>query len=229
MNDWEDMFASAARQRVRRDGVALETLRALCETNTPCSLMAAHMALSSAGHLRSATSAGVVVHLLHPPRSPLQGALVALSFPLAGKSAGFTGPVLWVAEQDGGSLDVTLQVPEALQLKMRRASVRVPVPSGTMGAAILHGESLQPVIAIDLSLQGILVEFREGEVPDIEEGHRRMVALKLEGKSVLLEAEVRRRDGPRYGMAFITRDDRPRKLIEILTTLQYRWSERAVP
>lgn len=218
------MFASAPKARPKN--AALETLRALSETSTPVSMMAAHMALSCAGHLRAATPDGVEVRLPHPPRSPLQGALVALTFPLGGKSAGFTGPVTRVREHSDRSLGVTLMVPDRLQLGMRRASVRVPVPSQTMGTAILHGESLQPVVAIDISLQGILIEFREGEVPDIEEGHRRMVALKLDGQSVLVEAEVRRRDGPRYGMAFIVREERPAKLVAIVTKLQYLWSER---
>jgi hypothetical protein len=51
-----------------------------------------------------------------------------------------------------------------------------------------------------------------------------MVALKLGDRKVLLEAEVRRRDGARYGMRFILRDKPPRELIRIISELSARWS-----
>ncbi|MCA9706284.1 MAG: PilZ domain-containing protein [Myxococcales bacterium] len=227
MGDWEDLFASAARQSGPRESAALVRLRAAAEMGTPISLMAAHMALSCAGHLREASPGGVVIELPHPPRGSLLGAMVAISFPAAGKATGFTSPVTHVEPRAGGAVAVTLAVPERIQMGQQRASVRVPVPLGTMRAAILHGETPQPVVAIDLSLQGILVEYPDGQVPDIEEGHRRMVSLELDGKSVLLEAEVRRRDGPRYGMLFILREGRPSGLVAIVTALQYRWSSRS--
>lgn len=225
MGDWEDMFASARRQSAPRETQALARLRAACELSTPVAMMAAHMALSCSGHLRSASPAGVVVDIPHPPRDPLLGALVALSFPAGGKAAGFTSSITDLEEHEDGSVSVTLSVPDRIQLGQQRASVRVPVPPGTVSAAILHGESLQAVLAIDISLHGILIEFPEGHVPDIEEGHRRMVALKLEGKSVLLEAEVRRRDGARYGMYFILRGERPSALTSILSKLQFSWGK----
>lgn len=227
MGDWEDMLASAERQSGPRESPALLHLRAISEMTTPVSLMAAHMALSCAGHLRAASPEGVVIELPHPPRDRLEGAVVAISFPVAGRTAGFTSAVAHVEERPDGSLAVTLALPEQIRHGQQRASVRVPVPPGTMRAAILRDESPHPVEAIDLSLKGILVEFREGEVPDIQQEHRRMMELSYQGDSVLIEAEARRRDGPRYGMLFILRDERPVGLIRIVTKLQYLWSSRA--
>lgn len=223
-DDWEDMFASAARQLGPRENVVLTAVKTACDTATPASLMAAHMALSCTGHLRAASSSGVVIELPHPPKDPLQGSMVAISYPVAGKATGFTSRVTAVHARDDGSIGVVVALPERIQTGTRRASVRVPVPPGTLSAAILRGEDPHPVEAIDLSMRGILIEFRQGEVPDIEEGHRRMVALKLGDRSVMLEAEVRRRDGPRYGMLFIIRDERPLVLVKIISELQYRWS-----
>jgi hypothetical protein len=119
---------------------------------------------------------------------------------------------------------VTLELPQRIRHDEQRASVRVPVVEGALGAAILKGESLHQVKAIDISLHGILVEFRAGEVPDLAEGHRRMVALKLGARKVLLEAEVRRRDGARYGMRFVLRDKPPRDLIRMISELASKWS-----
>lgn len=223
---WDDMPPPGGNGPVSPPvSAALATLQAACETGAPASLMAAHMALSCAGRLRAASPEGVVLELPHPPTEPiLPGAACAVSFPLAGRSAGFTGRATAVDEEPDGALLVTLEVPARIQRNDQRVSVRVPVPNGTLSAAILRGESLQPVRAIDISLHGILLEYREGEVPDLDEGHRRMVALKLDSKMVVLEAEVRRREGPRYGMFFIVRDRPPRDLVKIVGELQHRWS-----
>ncbi len=202
----------------------LETLASACETDAPASLLAAHMTLSCAGRMLSATPAGVTIELsCAPPEPLLAGAACAVSFPLAGRNAAFTGRVTQTQEGPRGTYHVTIEPPTRIRYDEQRASVRVPVVEGVLGAAILKGESLQQVKAIDISLQGVLVEFRSGEVPDILEGHRRMVALKLGERKVLLEAEVRRRDGARYGMRFILRDKPPRELIRIISELSARW------
>lgn len=231
MGDWEDMLACAERQSGPRESVALGRLRTMCEMSTPISLMAAHMVLSCAGHLRAASPDGVILELPHPPppHDSLDGAMVAISFPVAGRAAGFTGRVTGVQPRPGGALAVVVEVPERIHVGQQRASVRVPVPPGTLRAGFLCGETLRPVVAIDLSLKGILIEFREGEVPEIEQGHRRMLELTLGRTSVTLEAEVRRRDGSRYGLLFIVRGERSAGLVQIVTELQYLWSARPGP
>jgi hypothetical protein len=69
----------------------------------------------------------------------------------------------------------------------------------------------------------VLIEFRQGEVPDLAEGHRRMLALKIGDRKVLLEAKVRRRDGARYGMRFVLRDKPPRELTRIISAVAAKW------
>jgi hypothetical protein len=206
---------------------ALATLQVACETGTPASLMAAHMALSCAGRLKSASAEGVVVELSRPPPEPLrEGAACAVTFPLAGRSAGFAARAKGVEPGAGTTVLVTLEVPARIQYNEQRISVRVPVPDGALGAAILKGgEQLHAVRPIDISLHGILIEVPPGEAAELAEGHRRMLALKFEGKTVLLEVEVRRHDGLRYGMLFIARGAPPRELVKIVATLQQRWSE----
>jgi hypothetical protein len=223
---WDDMPPPGEDAGLSNDVKStLETLSSACETDAPASLLAAHMALSCSGRLRSAAPAGVVVELsCAPPEPLLAGAACAVSFPLAGRNAAFTGRVVATADGPRGTYLVTIEPPTRIRYDEQRASVRVPIVDGSLGAAILKGENLQQVKAIDISLQGVLIEFRGAEVPDIQEGHRRMVALKLGDRKVLLEAEVRRRDGARYGMRFILRDKPPRELIRIISDLAARWS-----
>lgn len=201
---------------------ALATLQAASETEPPASLMAAHMPLSSTGFLRGATHDGIVVELPHLASDALRpGAVAALSFPLAGRPVGFTSEVLSVQMTDRGVVRVTLAVPETIRTDNLRASIRIPVPDRTLSAAVLENEKPLIVRAIDISLHGILIEFPRDRVPEIDEGTHRMLVLKLGQRKVLLEAEVRRRDGARYGMAFVVRGDRPPKLVKIIAQLQY--------
>lgn len=204
---------------------ALETLCAACLTDAPASLMAAHMTLSCSGRLQSATAAGVAIELPHAPPEPLlPGAACAVSFPLAGRNAAFTGRATAVSEGPRGTCIVMVELPHRIRYDEQRASVRVPVLEGSLGAALLEGEAVQQVKAIDISLRGILIEFRSRDVPPLAEGLRRMLALKLGGRRVLLEAEVRRRDGARYGMRFILRDKPPRELVRIISELASKWA-----
>jgi hypothetical protein len=223
---WDDVPSPGEEARLSPSArSALETLMSACDTDAPASLLAAHMTLSCSGRLQSATAKGVVVELsCAPPEPLLVGAACAVSFPLAGRNAAFTGRVTLVADGPRGACRVTLELPQRIRYDEQRASVRVPVVEGTLGCALLKGESLQQVKPIDISLRGILIEFRGPNVPDIQEGHRRMIALKLGERKVLLEAEVRRRDGARYGMRFILRDKPPRELIRIITELAATWS-----
>jgi hypothetical protein len=206
---------------------AVETLEAACQTDAPASLRAAHMSLSCSGRLHAATPAGVVIDLPHPPHEPLSpGAACAVTFPLAGRSAGFTTRITGVLPTPRGGLRVTLAAPNKIRHDDQRASVRIPVVGG-LGGAILEGESLTQVMVIDISLNGALIEFRPGEAKDMAEGHRRMLVLKLGERKVLIDVEVRRRDGPRYGLRFQLRDKPPRDLIRIMQELSRMWTAAA--
>ena len=165
------------------------------------------------------------MELPNPPGGlDLTDAITAITFPLAGKTAGFTSRVCGVEALENGGLAVTVEVPEKIRTDEQRAAVRIPVPEKTLSAALMHGEKLQPIKAIDISLTGLLIEFPSDQVEDISEGHRRMIALKLAKKTVLVDAEVRRRDGPRYGLAFMFREKRPPGLTSILSKLQHLWA-----
>ncbi|MND05986.1 hypothetical protein D3C83_270950 [compost metagenome] len=54
-----------------------------------------------------------------------------------------------------------------------------------------------------------------------------MLALKLDGRTVVVEVEVRRHDGPRYGMVFILRGGPPRELVKIIAKLQQQWTDES--
>ncbi len=218
------MFGPDAAKPVKPRPVstALATLQAACDTEPPASLMAAHMQLSATGFLRAATHDGIAVELPHLPSDALRaGAVAAVTFPLAGTPAGFTSEVLSVQMTDRGVVRVMLAVPEVIRTDNLRASIRIPVPDRTLSAAVLEQEKPLLLRAIDISLHGILIEFPSDRVLELPEGTHRMLVLKLGNRKVLLEAAVRRRDGARYGMAFVVRGERPSELVKILAQLQY--------
>jgi hypothetical protein len=205
---------------------ALETLEAACETEAPASLMAAHMAFSCTGKLRVATRAGVEVELAAAPVEPIvAGDRCAVTFPLAGRSAGFTARVVSAGARSDGRFLVVLDVPERVQATEQRMSVRVPVPVGALDAAVLDGRTTYRVKALDLSLDGILVEFESGDVPDIAVGQRRKMALGRGTATLVVDVEVRRRDARRFGLYFHFEGSRPREMVQIVSELQRLWND----
>lgn len=205
---------------------ALQTLEAASETEAPVSLMVAHMAISCTGKLKRAKDEGVVVELSHPPPDTIcTGDRCAITFPLAGRSAGFTTKVQGAEEAKGGKILVTVDVPEKIQPSEQRMSVRVPVPLGSLAVAIMQGDSPRKVKGVDISLEGILIEFDENEESFIDVGDRRMLVLKRNKHRLLVEAEVRRQAGSRFGILFLFREGRPREIIKIVSELQHLWNE----
>ena len=203
----------------------LQTLEASCETEAPVSLMAAHMAISCTGKLKEVTAGSVVLELSHSPPEPLMaGDRCAVTFPLAGRSAGFMSRVQ-SATKWGGFWTVKLDVPERIQPTEQRMSVRIPVAKGELGVAVVHGDNPHNVTPIDLSLDGVLIEFAAGEEPDIEVGQRWKVVLKRGEHKLLVDAEVRRRQGRRFGLLFMYRDGRPAQIRSIVSELQHLWHE----
>ena len=205
---------------------ALQTLDAASDTEAPVSLMVAHMAMSCTGKLRGAIESGVVIELSSAPPEPINvGDRCAVTFPLAGRSAGFTSRVLSSVDGKGGRVLVTVEPPEKIQPSEQRMSVRVPVPLGALAVAVMNGESPRSVKPIDLSLDGILIEYPDGEDPDIEIGHRRVLVLERGKHKVLAEAEVRRQAGQRFGLLFMFHEGRPKDMIRIVAELQHLWNE----
>jgi len=221
--EWDDIFGANADRYVRPPSTpALETLQTAAETEPPVSLLAAHMTLSCPGYLRAADDAGVLVELPRAPVSSLEvGATTAIRFPFAGKSAGFTTRVLELAETDDGGLRLRLEVPEAVRTDEQRTAVRVPIADGMVAAAIVEEEKPIRVSPLDISLSGMAIELGPDTPLELAVGHRRLIALKLGSLKVLLEVEVRRQDGARFGVAFILRDERPAALVKMVTKLQY--------
>ncbi len=221
--EWDDIFGPGADRHVRpAASAALEALQTASETEPPVSFIAAHMNLSCPGRLTGATAEGLIVELPHPPPGSVQvGALAAIRFPVAGRAAGFTSRVEVVDELDGGAVRLRMSIPEHIRTDEQRATVRIPVPEATMAAAMLDGETPVAVRPIDISLSGMAIELRGEHFGDLALEHRRMMVLKLGRDKVLLEVEVRRQDGPRFGLAFVLRDDRPAALVKIVSKLQY--------
>jgi hypothetical protein len=78
---------------------------------------------------------------------------------------------------------------------------------------------------LDISLHGLLVEVADTPQTALEVGHRRMVELSLGRHHAVLEAEVRRRDGPRFGLLFVQRDVRPKALARIVSEIGRLWAD----
>jgi hypothetical protein len=111
-----------------------------------------------------------------------------------------------------------------------RRSVRVPIAGQPLHVVVrgTRGLSWNPA-GINLSTTGILVEFPEEVVPPaLEPGADLKIELRFENHAVVLDAEVKRRDGNRYGIAFASSRDRdfslrPDPLRVLVGVLEQRW------
>lgn len=221
--EWEDIFGADADRHMRPSAsAALQALETASETEPPVSFIAAHMNLSCPGYLRDATAEGLFVELPHPPPDSIEvGAIAAIRFAIAGKAAGFTSRVEETKEIGDGVLRLRMAIPPKIRTDEQRATVRIPVPGETLAAAILDGETPVAVRPIDISLSGMGIALRDDRLAELALEHRRMIVLKLGRHKVLLEVEVRRQDGQRFGLAFVLREDRPAALVKIVSKLQY--------
>lgn len=209
--------------RAERPTQALEVLGRLtiaCASDSPASLMAAHMSLSCAGRLRSASADGVVVEIPNPPETELRGCTAAVTFPVGETMTCFLSQITEVADDSDGPMLVTLALPEELRIGNRRSTVRVPVPRGILNAAIVHGPARGSVEAVDISLLGILIEIDAERTSALRVGDTVPVRLSVGTIQILLDAEVRRQDGRRFGLLFPTGDGPPPQMTQIMWRVQ---------
>ncbi|MBL4684991.1 MAG: PilZ domain-containing protein [Nannocystaceae bacterium] len=180
------------------------------------------MSLSCAGRLRSATADGVVIEVPNPPTSEttLLGSLAAVSFPIAAKVAGFVSEIIGLDTAADSALLVTLRLPEQLQIGERRSAVRIAVPRGTLHAAIVRQGKPQSVIAVDISLTGILIEVERDQQESVVVGHAATLRLTQGESEVTIDADVCRRDGCRFGLRYRTGAVPPPGLARVIYSIQ---------
>lgn len=202
----------------------LGRLQAACASDTHASLLAAHMSLSCAGRLCSATAGGVVIEIPNPPTSDvtLLGSTAAVSFPVGSMMAGFVARIREIQVTPEGALVATLDLPERLQLGDRRAAVRIPVPRDTLTAAIVGPRTRTPARAIDISLTGILLELDKRHLAAIESASTVTLSLGLGAREIVVRAEVCRRDGLRFGLRYEAVGGPPEGMAKLIFDLQER-------
>jgi hypothetical protein len=200
----------------------LGRLQAACASDSNASLLAAHMSLSCAGRLRSASAAGVVIEIPNPPMSDvtLLGSTAAVSFPVGMQMAGFVARIIEIRLAPDGALMATLELPESLQIGDRRAAVRIAVPRETLTAAIVDGATRIAVRPIDVSLTGILIELDKRQLDVVKVGATVTLSLGLDSHEIVVDAEVCRRDGLRFGLRYVTEDGPPRGMSQVIYRLQ---------
>jgi hypothetical protein len=199
----------------------LGRLQIACANDSPASMLAAHMSLSCAGRLRSASSDGVIFEIPNPPETTLLGATAAVAFSAGQGTSSFVTTIDEVAADPDGSLLVTLALPESLRIgDHRRSTVRIPVPRGTVTAAIVEGPARGPVTAIDISLLGILLEVDAERAATLRVGDTLTLRLAFNTIQALVHAEVRRSEGRRFGLLFATEGDPPERMTQIMWRLQ---------
>lgn len=81
--------------------------------------------------------------------------------------------------------------------------------------------------AVDLGPGGMSIEFTGDRVPDLAPGTVLPLRLRLDGEALQLVAEVRHRDGRRYGLSISAFDDEtnepPPAFSKMLRALERRW------
>lgn len=186
------------------------------------SLLAAHMSLPCAGRLHSATVDGVLVEIENPPTLDfsLVGCAAAVRFPVGEQVAGFVEPITARESLEGGGLRVTVALPRRLHFDERRSAVRIPVPRGTLRAAVLDADVRRPIVPIDISLTGILIEVDADRRDAIGLGQSLALELSLGEETLRVEAVVCRRDRDRLGLRYATEEDKVPGLSRFIYELQ---------
>lgn len=200
----------------------LARLQAACAANTPMSLLAAHMSLPCAGRLHSATVDGVIVEIENPPTLDfsLVGCTAAVRFPVGQHVAGFVEPITSRESLEGGRLRVTVALPRRLHFDERRSAVRIPVPRGTLRAAVVDDDGRRPIVPIDISLTGMLVEVDASRRDAIGLGQSLTLELSLGEQTLRVEAVVCRRDRDRLGLRYATEENKVPGLARFIYELQ---------
>ncbi len=201
--------------------VVLPMLQVACLSKTPVAVMAAHMSLSCTGRLCSASSDGVVLELPNPPDGTLLGSSAAVTFPSGDGTKGFVSEIIAVEKPPGGPTVATLTLPEQLRAGTRRSAVRIPVPPETLTAAIVHGDGVRgTALPVDISLTGILIELDALRAQRVAVGAQISLRIALGSLELLLNCEVRRKDGRRLGLLIVTDGPPPKRMAKIMWRLQ---------
>ncbi|MBV1861898.1 MAG: PilZ domain-containing protein [Nannocystaceae bacterium] len=201
--------------------VVLPMLQVACLSKTPVAVMAAHMSLSCTGRLRSASGEGVVIELPNPPDGTLLGSTAAVTFPSGAGTKGFVSEVTAIDKAPEGDTLATLALPDQLRAGTRRSAVRIPVPRDTLVGAIVQGDGVRGnVVPVDISLTGILIELDALRAQRVALGTRLSLRIALESLELLVPCEVRRKDGRRLGLLFVTDGPPPKQMAKIMWRLQ---------
>ena len=216
-------MAADDKRSLRDDAVsALARLQAACAANTPVSLLPAHMSLPCAGRLHSATVDGVLIEVENPPRLDfsLVGCAAAVRFPVGQQVAGFVEPITARESLPSGGLRVTVALPKRLHFDERRSAVRIPVPRDTLRATVLDDDDRRPIVPVDISLTGILIEVDATRRDAIGLGQSLSLELSLGEETLRIEAVVCRRDRDRLGLRYATEETKVPGLARIIYDLQ---------
>lgn len=205
------------------------TLTELCERKAPVTVISVESGSICRGRFRGLSPDLVTLEL--PQRSD-EGAFPLLSQCVCLFRYGNGGCVFLAAvhshKTDSSPEILVIQRPADAACESRRA-FRVPVTK-QLPRVRMTGEdgAVFHVDAVDLSVTGALVEFSDGEVPDLLVGRRFKVELRLDELVVVLAAEVRRRYGKRYGLFFsdVLADEQlkpPTELSALVARLEQIW------
>jgi hypothetical protein len=178
------------------------------------------------------TTRSVKLDLLEPVQEIHIGSHCCISFSFRGDSRAFVSKVLeYRPASQSGPAELIVIIPSQLLGREARAAYRVPVAmnSGLSVRAFSPGDPrVSHPIAIDISIAGILIEFLPEAEPHLPIGATIEMELRLGAEGAQLLAEVRRRDGHRYGLSFpgILTPQGPRPpepLRRIVQTLERQW------
>lgn len=167
--------------------------------------------------------------LAGPPCPAL--AVANVSFNFRARARVFLAPVLGMQPTERGAL-LRVRLPDQIAGAEARLSFRVPVgpESGIESQVRTAGGDSIPARALNLSVSGILIEVPRAAGVELAVGASVTLRLEHEGRPVVVEAVVRRRDGERYGLHFpgsLEREDigDARAIRELIARLERRWHE----
>jgi len=214
----------------------VELLRDCCSCGAPAIILSPEMGAVCHARFTAVSPESVTLDLSEGTNLLPEGTRCCISFSHGGSSCAYFATVLEYQhvpppEPSHLILEITAKVigTEA------RTAYRVPIgkkPAPCARLSTQDGQILLP-IPIDISLTGILVEFATAEDPDLTPSEEVDLELHLGDDTVHLRAEVRRRDGHRYGLFFpetVTKCgvQAPQSLRNIVENLERAWLQKRV-
>ena len=136
----------------------------------------------------------------------IPASICCVSFPYAASYCALLGHLVTIRRFESGYVHCVISVPNHLTVTNLRRSFRVPVPENSGLKTTIHTPANQKfkVNTCGVTEGGLEIEIPLTEIHDLAVGMAIDVELSFRDQIIKRTAEIRRVDGKRYGLAFMS-------------------------